>query len=213
MRITFVVLCLLSVHLFGGNEEMGHYIGFIIGKKFQDSKISLNDIIAGIENVKKHKKARFNIEDCRKQLAHLHEKQFQEKSLQNLKNSEAFLAKIKKEPGVQEIIPGKLFSKKQYQGASDKEIGDTGIFHLICRTFDDQILHDTRKMNQPFKQDLDEAIPGFAEGVKGMKINERRVLFIHPDLAYQDTGWIDPNVALVLDVELVSLPSSENPYE
>jgi len=75
---------------------------------------------------------------------------------------------------------------------------------------DDQALIDTRVSAEPVKQDLDEAIEGFTIGVKNMRLNERRILYVHPSLGYQDTGWVEPNMALIIDVELVSIPHTTN---
>ena len=51
-------------------------------------------------------------------------------------------------------------------------------------------------------------IPGWDEGVKGMKVGGRRQLVIPPDLAYGPQGSppaIGPNETLVFVVDLVSV--------
>ena len=50
-------------------------------------------------------------------------------------------------------------------------------------------------------------IPGFDQGVTGMKVGGKRRLTIPPNLAYGSTGQgsIPPNTTIVFEVELVSI--------
>jgi peptidylprolyl isomerase len=53
-------------------------------------------------------------------------------------------------------------------------------------------------------------IPGWDQGLEGMKVGGRRQLVIPPDLAYGPQGQppdIGPNATLVFVIDLVSAPS------
>ena len=65
---------------------------------------------------------------------------------------------------------------------------------------------------QPFELAVGagEVIPGWDEGLEGMKLGGRRRLVIPPDLAYGPQGQppdIGPNATLVFVIDLVSAPS------
>jgi hypothetical protein len=60
----------------------------------------------------------------------------------------------------------------------------------------------------PFVLGVGEMIPGFDEGVAGMKVGGTRRLILPPDLAYGPQGRppvIPPNAELTFDVQLVSV--------
>jgi peptidylprolyl isomerase len=68
----------------------------------------------------------------------------------------------------------------------------------------------SRDQGQTLTFPLAKVIPGWQEGIPGMKVGGRRKLVIPPELGYGARGRgrvIPPNALLVFDVEVVSLPS------
>ena len=68
----------------------------------------------------------------------------------------------------------------------------------------------SRDRNDPFPFNLGagEVIPGWDEGVAGMKVGGQRLLTIPPDMAYGARGAggvIPPNAVLLFDVELLAV--------
>lgn len=85
--------------------------------------------------------------------------------------------------------------------------------HYQGRLTDGTIFDDSQKRGMPFSFTLGngQVIPGWEQGIAGMKIGEKRVLTIPPELAYGAVGAgrvIPPNATLVFDVELVAVTIS-----
>lgn len=82
----------------------------------------------------------------------------------------------------------------------------TGWLQSNNKKFDSSVDH-----GQPFSFPLGggRVIKGWDEGVKGMKIGEKRQLLIPADMGYGATGTpggpIPPNATLIFDVELLSV--------
>ena len=96
-------------------------------------------------------------------------------------------------------------------GAGDKaQKGMQVSVHYQGRLANGTIFDDSRQRGRPisFVLGTGQVIPGWEIGVEGMRVGEKRVLTIPPDLAYGSDGagnTIPPNAVLIFDVELTDL--------
>lgn len=81
--------------------------------------------------------------------------------------------------------------------------------HYILSLSDGTAIQNSKDFGQPFQFILGtgEVIPGWDEGLKGMKVGGIRTLVIPPELAYgpNQAGPIPPNSTLIFTVELVGV--------
>ena len=82
--------------------------------------------------------------------------------------------------------------------------------HYQGRLTDGTIFDDSQKRGTPLSFTLGsgQVIPGWEQGIAGMRIGEKRVLTIPPELGYGSAGAgvvIPPNATLLFDVELVAV--------
>ena len=121
----------------------------------------------------------------------------------NLKQAEIFLASNAKNAGIVCLAEGKV----QYlcvspgNGAEVKP-HSAPLLRLSVKTPDGK---DILTPNVEESVSLDETIVGLRAGLIGMKEGEKRILYIHPDLAYQEKGLFIslPNVLLTFEIEVL----------
>ena len=87
--------------------------------------------------------------------------------------------------------------------------GDTISVHYTGYLADGTKFDSSLDRNQPFEFVLGQGkvIPGWDQGLVGMKVGGKRKLTIPPDLAYgaQGNGPIPPNATLTFEVELLGI--------
>ena len=99
---------------------------------------------------------------------------------------------------------------KEGDGQTAKS-GDTVTVHYVGVAYSTGKQFDAswdRKEPFPFQLGAGQVIPGWDQGVAGMKVGGRRELTIPPDLAYGETGAppdIGPNETLIFVVDLLKI--------
>ena len=90
------------------------------------------------------------------------------------------------------------------KAGSNVSVQYVGVNFADCKQFDASW---DRQSPLPFKLGAQQVIPGWDQGVVGMKVGGRRELIIPPDLGYGPNGQgpIQPNETLVFVVDLVSV--------
>jgi FKBP-type peptidyl-prolyl cis-trans isomerase FkpA len=87
--------------------------------------------------------------------------------------------------------------------------GDNVTVNYTLWLTDGTKIESSKDSGQPFSFDLGagDVIPGWDQGIPGMKVGGTRRLTIPSDLAYgpQGAGAIPPNATLVFEVELLSI--------
>jgi FKBP-type peptidyl-prolyl cis-trans isomerase len=95
-------------------------------------------------------------------------------------------------------------------------VGDVVVVHYTGKLTDGKVFDSSIPRGQPFEFRLGEGmvIAGWEEGIKGMKVGEKRTLTIPGNMAYGSNGvpnrgsegyLIPPNATLVFDVELLAV--------
>ena len=127
---------------------------------------------------------------------------------QNLSTSVAFLAETEKKSGVMKTESGLLYEIIAEGGEKATNDADTLVVVYTGtlpngKEFDSTKAHGTE--NDQFA--LNNVIPAWTEGMKLVGKGGKIKLYAHPDLAYgpMGQGSIEPNQALIFDVEIIDI--------
>lgn len=204
-----------KTHSESTQEKVSHYLGYIIWKHYlhEHFDYSLDKVIEGMRAAERGEPSPITDDQFDSALEQLHSQLIEQNKQNNLKEAEAYLISFAKKPGVREVLPGKLYYLVIQKGLGRplKETDSPAMYYTIHypREGDLKELYSINDQGDPITVSLADAIPGFIKGVLGMQEGEKRLVVVHPDLAYGDTGRLEANLLLVFEVELIALASEK----
>lgn len=208
MSRSLVLSAFLCIHcLFGEEVNMGNIsetFGHIIYRNFSllDVAFDVKKIVQGIEAAAAGKNAPLTEKDCINAIHEEQDRKFKLLCQKNLEEAENFMASNGKQQGVVSLEGGKVQYCIIHPGNGAK-IGPHSSPFIRSTVQPDGL--DIWPPNHEETISLNETIPGLKAGLLGMKENERRVVYIHPDLAYGTKGLsvLQPNALLRFDIEVL----------
>lgn len=128
-----------------------------------------------------------------------------QKALKNLRQAETDFDTLSKDESLQAIVPRRLYFKNT-QTSSENPIGkaDRLRMNYVIKDFDGNILF----ANHDLWLSLSQTIPGFAHGVQGMRVGEKRTIFVHPVFAYGALTTLPPCKGLIIEVHVLDADTS-----
>lgn len=206
----------LSTSLNLTQENLTDIIAHHIWKRLEDNDLNepdkVNLLINGIYSAKKNNLTSDELEDVYLDafVSFITNKKIFElkKKYQKI---EKFFQGVSENSKNQCIIPSKLYyciikpGNKKTLTLNDHRI----LVHYHIKTLDEQEICNTYNSGIPEWIDLTETVPGFNTGISGMKINEIRRIYIHPDLGYgAHTCRFEKGACLIATVQLLDIESN-----
>lgn len=184
-------------------KEISQAFGHLIGKNLDTLgfEFEMSEVVKGMEDSIAGKEPPMNETECVQAISLVQEEAFQKLANKNLDEANSFMEKNAQDEGIIVLTKDKLQYKIEKQGS--------GI--LVEEHFSPMIRYSGKfldgKIFGASQEDelisLDETIPGFAQGIIGMKEGEKRSIYIHPELGYGTSGYLPPNSLLVFEIEVV----------
>lgn len=183
------------------SEDLAHVIWNIMTTyegeyNFQELMLNLKKINAGKIQAKP-------LKDCYASLITSLNNKIKEKEILNLQAAESYLRKVSNRENIHEIVKDKLYYKIANTGTGE-ELKNNNAPSISFRERD--INGETLSENTSgIRISLSEMIPGLRKALQGMRVGEKREIFIHPDLAYREFPKPEPYSLIIIEVSLVSL--------
>jgi peptidylprolyl isomerase len=196
---------LLSCPLFAYAESLAYYRGYTLYhdrlEKVQSDE-ELNQMIEGMKAA--HRGLVISEEEISEKRKEIHNKAKEER----LADANHFMERIVQQKDVVELIKGKLAYKvvNKGHGLSVQESDSPTVLYTVKtlkKGGEEVVFH---KIDDPKMIFLKSTIPGFIHGVTGMQEGEKRIIYIHPDLAYGATeSIVEPNSQIIFEVEIIKV--------
>lgn len=210
LTITYCTCCFsknrenlsLKQHQSQVSEDLAHVVWDIMETyegeyNFQEVLLTLKKLNAGQVKSKP-------LKDCYTSLITSLAKKATEKEMLNLQAAESYLCQIANREDIHEIVKDRLYYKIITAGVGEenKNIKNAPLISFREKTLSGKILSEN---TSGIRISLSEMIPGLRQALEGMKVGEKRELFIHPNLAYREFPKPEPYSLIVIEVSLISL--------
>ena len=130
----------------------------------------------------------------------------------NRKNSDDFIDRNRNKQGVVETESGLQYVVIDEADGAQPTTDDIVLVHQRVTLVDSSVIDDTYKRNEPAEFSMQDAIPGYREGLLMMSAGSRYRFFIPSDLAWGKRGAgnkIGPHAVLIIDARLLEIMSND----
>ncbi|MFZ0565676.1 MAG: FKBP-type peptidyl-prolyl cis-trans isomerase [Chlamydiales bacterium] len=212
MNKVLCLLMLLAFPLMGDDssdeinyDKLSEAFGHLVVRHAMNPGLDLNldKVIKGIQDERAGKPSPLTEEEYEQTIYAIQEKLYLQTAEKNLKEATAFLESNSKKEGIQAIDAQLQYKVIQAGEGTEVSQESAPLIHYKGSLIDGTLFASSEENGEPISLPLTQTIPGIAQGVAGMKEGEKRVIYIHPELAYGMSGQLPPNSLLIFEVEVI----------
>jgi peptidylprolyl isomerase len=189
-------------------ETISEMVGYLIKEEIDKCHydIDVTKVIEGLQKAAKGKKAPLSKEQYQQLISKVIEQSLAEKEKANLQLASDFLQKNKLNKGVIELVEKKL----QYECTSVGKGEAVNQYHTPVINIKGALPDNTIFLSErEYIVDLNNLPQGLKLAILGMKENEKRKIYIHPDYAQKLFGFVTPRSLLIYEIELLNSDKSK----
>ncbi len=188
-------------------KQLSQTYGHMIQKSLSNPyiKINLDDVVKGMQEAQAGKPAPLSDKDYENAMRMLQNYARTEAIKTSTAEAETFLKQNASQEGVVELEAGKIQYKILQPGTGEVVTDETQPkVNYSATMLNGTSIGSSDQHGGPIDLVLKDTIPGLHKGVLGMKVGEKRRLFLHPDAAFGSAGG-PANGLVIFDIEVVSV--------
>ena len=184
------------------SEDLAHVVWDIMAT--YEGEYNFREVLLILKKLNAGRVKSKPLEDCYASLITSLANKATEKEILNLQTAESYLCEIANRNDIHEIVKGKLYYKTITTGLGEaiKSIENAPLISFREKTLNGEILSENTSGIRILPSEM---IPGLRQALEGMKVGEKREVFIHPNLAYREFPKPEPYSLIVIEVALLSL--------
>ena len=192
-------------------DKVSYALGLSIGNNFQNSGINdlqIEDFVKGLKDILGDQTPEISYDEAKQVINDYFMKLQKEKFEINKKAGEEFLNINKGKAGVVTLPSGLQYQVLQNGEGTKPTASDKVKCHYHGTLINGTVFDSSVQRGEPAVFGVSQVIPGWVEALQLMPVGSKWRLFIPSDLAYGEHGAgeaIEPNSALVFDVELLDI--------
>jgi len=202
------------------DKNASYALGLNVGASLLDdlnaSKVypDLNELLKGISDGLKAKKARYTLEEAREMISAAIEIIGEQEAARAIKEETEFLAENAKKPGITITPSGLQYEVIRPGSGPNPSYEDSVLAHYEGTFISGKFFDSSYTKGTPEKFKLDEIIPGWTEGLQLMSVGSKYKFYIPSDIGYGEEGArnymtgeyiIPPYSTLIFEVELLEI--------
>ena len=192
-------------------DKVSYALGLSIGNNFQNSGINdlqIEDFVKGLKDILGGQTPEISYDEAKQVINDYFMKLQKEKFEINKKAGEEFLNINKGKAGVVTLPSGLQYQVLQKGEGPKPTASDKVKCHYHGTLINGTVFDSSVQRGEPAVFGVSQVLPGWVEALQLMPVGSKWRLFIPSDLAYGEHGAgeaIEPNSALVFDVELLDI--------
>lgn len=217
--VAIVATLMTSCNKFGGNaklknesDSISYYIGLSVGTSIKENDISdfnAEVFSMAVQEAFNQKEPKKSAKEINGYITNYFKKIRIQQSKKYLTEGQEFLAKNRTRSGIITTASGLQYEVlKEGTGPRPKET-DIVTVNYKGTLLDGFVFESTYDNGQPATFPLNRVIRGWTEALQLMKVGSRYKIYLSSDLAYGTNpspgGKIKPNMALIFEIELLSI--------
>jgi len=215
VTLACITFCTASVHcqkLKNEVDSLSYAFGIMFGQNIQAGGFQAVNAEIFAQTIQKvlHNEALDMTPDQANLIINSQYQKIQKKKFEkNLVNSRAFLNSNKNAPGVVALPSGLQYKVITMGTGAKPSATDKVTVHYHGMLIDGTVFDSSVERNQPIELSVNQVIAGWIEALQLMPVGSKWILYIPSELAYGENprpgGPIEPNSALIFEVELISI--------